>query len=61
MRIFNLGRENLIGDNEATDSVQMFDWIASQHGKILQKIYALGHCGIALVGGPDSRGGCRVH
>lgn len=32
MRIFNLGRENPIGDRETADSVQMFDWIASQHG-----------------------------
>ena len=32
MRIFNLGRENPIGDRVTADSVQMFDWIANQHG-----------------------------
>lgn len=32
MRVFNLGRENPIGDRVAADSVQMFDWIANQHG-----------------------------
>ena len=32
MRIFNLGRENPIGDRITADSVQMFDWLATQRG-----------------------------
>ena len=32
MRIFNLGSENPIGDRTTADSVQMFDWLATQRG-----------------------------
>ncbi len=32
MRIFEIGRDNPIGDRVTADSAQMFDWIANKHG-----------------------------
>ena len=32
MRIFNIGRENAVGDRVLAENVQIFDWAAAQHG-----------------------------